>query len=110
MTAEIFYHHDDSPRGGYSWHGSSAQATFKDASGSYFKQKVPLGIEVLADGKHKTMAEEGAKILGPNILKMCMVMSDGAALDVAKHMYGVKKELLAEVSISIFPCLIRPLL
>ena len=52
---------------------------------------------MLADGKHKTMAAEGVKIMGPNLRKMCMVMSDAAALDVAEHMYKAKDELLAEL-------------
>jgi hypothetical protein len=97
LAAEMYYHHDDSPRGGYSWHGSIAQATFQEAEGTHVKYTIPLGLEVLADGKHKTMAAEGVKIMGPNLRKMCMVMSDAAALDVAEHMYKAKEELLAEL-------------
>jgi hypothetical protein len=97
LAAEIYYHHDDSPRGGYSWHGSIAQATFQETEGTHVKHTIPLGLEVLADGKHKTMAAEGVKIMGPNLRKMCMVMSDAAALDVAEHMYKAKDELLKEL-------------
>lgn len=98
LAAEIYYHHDDSPRGGYSWHGSIAQATFQDNEGKHVKHTIPLGLEVLANGKHKTMAAEGVKIMGPNLRKMCMVMSDAAALDVAEHMFKAKAEFLEELS------------
>ena len=97
LAAEIYYHHDDSPRGGYSWHGSVAQATFLDAEGKKERHTIPLGIEVLKDGKHKTMADEGIKVMGPNLRKMCMVMSDAAALDVAASMYKAKADLLEEL-------------
>ena len=93
----IYYHHDDSPRQGYSWHGSSARAIYKDEDGSSIVRKVPLAISLLEDGCHTTMAEKGVEILGENLCKMCLVMSDAAALDVARHMYTAKKDMVDQI-------------
>jgi hypothetical protein len=98
LAVAIYYHHDDSPRGGYSWHGSTSVCTFKDADGHMYKEHIPLGIEVLPNGKHANMAAEGVSIMGPNLRKMCLVMSDAAALDVARMMYDSKDELVRDLT------------
>jgi hypothetical protein len=98
LAAEICCHHDDSPRGGYSWHGPVAQATFLDAEGKKERHATPLGIEALKDGKRSTMAAEGTKVMGPNLRKTRVVMSDAAALDVAASiMHDAKAELLEDL-------------
>lgn len=79
---------------GYSWHGASARAVFQDEDDNKIVRKVPLAIALLKNGLHKTMAEKGVEIMGDNLSKMCLVMSDAAALDVARHMYTVKKEMV----------------
>ena len=43
------------------------------------------------------MAEKGVEILGENLCKMCLVMSDAAALDVTRHMYTSKKEIVGQI-------------
>jgi hypothetical protein len=98
LAIAIYYHHDDSPRGGYSWHGSTSVCTFKDDDGHVFKEHIPLGVEVLSNGKHGTMAAEGVSIMGANLRKMCLVMSDAAALDVARMMYDEKDALVQELA------------
>jgi hypothetical protein len=63
-----------------------------------YKEHIPLGIGVLPNGKHANMAAEGVSIMGPNLRKMCMVMSDAAALDVARMMYDSKDELVRDLT------------
>ena len=53
---------------------------------------------VLPNGKHANMAAEGVSIMGPNLRKMCLVMSDAAALDVARMMYDSKDELVRDLT------------
>jgi hypothetical protein len=90
----IHYKHDDSPRNGLSYHGMHSECVFED-DGDRFQEHVPLGLELLADGKHQHQADKGVETLGENMPKMPAVMSDNAATDVATKMHVEKVKVCA---------------
>ena len=90
-AAIIFYMYDDSPRNGYNYHGMNSEVIFKGDDGSTEKHDIPLGLEVLPDGKHIHQVQAGVKVLGKNIVKVPSTMSDNAARDVGSAIFSHKE-------------------
>ena len=90
----IYYQHDDSPRNGFNYHGSTCEAIFAEGS-SRERHHIPLGLEILEGGEHRHHVTKGLELLGGNLVKMPSVMSDNAAKDVGAAMFLAKADMVA---------------
>ena len=89
-AAIIFYKYDDSPRNGYNYHGMNSEAVFVGADGTRQQEHVPIGLEVLPNGRHDLQAEAAVDVLGENIVKVAATMADNAAKDVGDKIFVAK--------------------
>jgi hypothetical protein len=90
----IYYQHDDSPRNGFNYHGSTCEAIFAESSFGE-RHHIPLGLEILEGVEHSHHVTKGLELLGDNLVKMPSVMSDNAAKDIGAAIFLAKADMVA---------------
>jgi hypothetical protein len=88
----IYYKLDDSPRNKYNYHGMNSECIFVDDSDGGKRTT----YHVLKTGEHQPMAEKASTVLGTNIVKVPVVMTDNAAKDVGVKLFAQKAAVIRQ--------------